>query len=108
MSTRAVEFVETWVSEKIDAMDMNEPASGDDAQAKTLAAACISDASNEGIPASEIDDVFDDLAAFIKGEIEEARDRDADEDDDDDDVSLIEDDDARLVDDDDAEEKGKQ
>jgi hypothetical protein len=106
MSTRALEFVETWVSEKIDAMDMEAPVSGDEAQAKTLAAECVSAATNEGIPSSEIDEAFDDLAAFIKGEIEEARDRDADEDDDDDDASLIEDDDARLeMEDEDADEK---
>lgn len=103
MSTRAVEFVETWVTEKIDAMVMDQPASGDDAQAKTLAAQCVSDALNEGIPSSEIDDVFDDLAAFIKGEIEEARDREAADSDDDGDGSLIADDDARLdADDDDS------
>lgn len=107
MSARAVEFVETWVAEKIDAMDMSAPVSGDDAQAKTLAAACVADALSEGIPASEIDEVFDDLAAFIKGEIEEARDRDAGYEDEDG-GSLIEDDDARLdMDDDDDEEEQK-
>jgi hypothetical protein len=111
MGTRAVEFVETWVSEKVEAMDMNAPVSGDEAQAKQLAAACISAAANEGIPSSEIDEVFDDLAAFIEGEIGEARDREADEDDDEDDASLIDDDDARLDmedddDEEDAEDKG--
>ena len=107
MSTRAVEFVETWVSEKVEAMDMDEPTSGDAAQAKQLAAECITEAANEGIPSAEIDEVFDDLAAFIEGEIGEARDREADdEDDDEDDASLIEDDDARLdMEDEDDEDK---
>ena len=38
----------------------------------------------DGIPASEIDEAFDDLAEFIDGELEEARERDEDEHDDED------------------------
>jgi hypothetical protein len=83
MSARALEFVETWVSEKIEEMD-ELPADGDEALAKALAAQCIQAAQEEDIPQSEIDEAFDDLAAFIDGEIEEAKDRDDDSDDDDD------------------------
>ncbi len=41
--------------------------------------------SKKGIPASEIEEAFDDLAEFIDGELEEARKRDEDEHDDEDD-----------------------
>jgi len=83
MSERAIEFVETWVSEKID--DMEElPAEGDETQAKALAAQCLKAARDEGIPDSEIKDAFDDLAEFIEGQIEETREREEDEDDEDD------------------------
>ena len=84
MSERALEFVETWVTEAIEAMD-ELPAEGDDSKAKALALACIKAARQEGIPESEIKESFDDLAAFIDGQIEEERDRlEHDEDDDDD------------------------
>jgi hypothetical protein len=73
MSGRALEFVETWVSEKIEAMDAL-PTDGDKT-AKALATQCFQAALDEGIPAFEIQDAIDDLAAFIGGEIEEARDR---------------------------------
>jgi len=90
MSERAIEFVETWVSEKID--DMEElPAEGDETQAKALAAQCLKAASDEGIPDSEIKDAFDDLAEFIEGQIEEARDREEDEDDEEDEEEYEED-----------------
>ena len=83
MSARALEFVETWVSEKIVAM--NElPPSGDDSVAQQLASDCLAAAQDAGIPKSEIDEAFDDLAAFIGGEIEEARERDTTSSDDDD------------------------
>jgi hypothetical protein len=42
---------------------------------KALAIQCREAAGAEGIPPAEIDDVFDDLAAFISGEIEEAKQR---------------------------------
>ena len=84
MSARALEFVETWVSEKIEEMD-EFPADGDDSQAKALAAQCIQAAQEEGIPASEIQEAFDDLAAFVAGEIEEAKDREDESSDDEDD-----------------------
>jgi hypothetical protein len=74
MSARALEFVETWVSEKIEAMK-KLPAEGDEAPAKALANECYQAALDEDIPAPEIQEAFDDLAEFIAGEIEEARER---------------------------------
>jgi hypothetical protein len=81
MSERALEFVETWVSEKIEEME-ELPAEGDQAAAKALANECMKAALDEGIPAAEIQDAFDNLAEFIGGEIEEARERDEDSSDD--------------------------
>jgi len=103
MSERALEFVEYWVSEKIE--DMEElPAAGDGATAKALATQCLQAAQQEDIPQSEIEEAFDDLAAFIGGEIEEARARDEEDEDDedDDDDELAEDGDE---DEDEEEEK---
>jgi len=74
MSKRALEFVETWVSEKIEAME-TLPAEGDEAAAKALANECFQAALDEDIPAAEIQEAFDNLAEFIAGEIEEARER---------------------------------
>ena len=74
MSARAVEFVETWVSEQIEAMD-DLPAAGDQTVAKKLASQCVQAALEKDIPAMEIQDAFDDLAAFIDNEIEEERER---------------------------------
>jgi len=85
MSARALEFVETWVSEKIEAME-TLPAEDDQATAKVWANECFQAALDENIPAAEIQEAFDNLAEFIAGEIEEARDRNegvsGDEDDD--------------------------
>ena len=77
MSERALEFVELWVSEKVEPGD-------DSSQAEALAAQCRAAASEEGIPQSELDEAFDDLTAFIAGEIAEVNDRDDGEGDDDD------------------------
>ena len=74
MSARALEFVETWVSEKIEAME-TLPAEGDEAAAKALANECFQAALDENIPAAEIQEAFDNLAEFIQGEIDEARER---------------------------------
>ena len=74
MSARALEFVETWVSGKIEAME-TLPAEGDQAAAKALANECFQAALDENIPAAEIQEAFDNLAEFIQGEIEEARER---------------------------------
>jgi hypothetical protein len=74
MAGRALEFVETWVSEKIEAMN-KLPAEDDEATPKALANECVAAALEEGIPATEIAEAFDDLAEFISGEIEEARER---------------------------------
>jgi hypothetical protein len=99
MSKRALEFVETWVSEKIE--ETGVPEQGQKSPAKEWAAECVEAANEEGIPALEISEAFDDLAAFIDGEIEEAREREEDEDDDDD-----EEDDEDEDDDDDDEKEG--
>ena len=76
MSARALEFVETWVSGKIEAM-ATLPAEGDEAAAKTLANECFQAALDEDVPAAEIQEAFDNLAEFISGELEEARERKA-------------------------------
>lgn len=83
MSARALEFVETWVSEKI--AQEGYPLEEENSPAKEWAAECIGAAQEEGIPSSEIEEAFDDLAEFIDGELEEARERDEDEHDDEDD-----------------------
>jgi hypothetical protein len=70
MSMRAIEFVENWVSENI-AADGQEPASSG-ATASALAAQCLAAATAAGILQSEIEETFDDLSAFMAGEIEEA------------------------------------
>jgi hypothetical protein len=70
MSMRAIEFVESWVSENI-AADGQEPASSG-ATAPALAAQCLAAATAAGILQSEIEETFDDLSAFMAGEIEEA------------------------------------
>ena len=90
MSARAVEFVETWVSEQIEEMD-ELPAQGNDATAKKLASQCVQAALDDGVPATEIQDAFDDLAAFIGNEIEEERERREGKDEDDDEMSSDED-----------------
>jgi membrane-bound lytic murein transglycosylase B len=82
MSSSALEFVETWVSEKIEKTE-TLPAEGDEAAAKAWTNECLQAALDEDIPAAEIQEAFDDLAEFIDGEIEEARERrEATEDDD--------------------------
>jgi hypothetical protein len=83
MSARALEFVETWVTEKI--AQEGYPLEGASSPAKDWAAECVEAAQADGIPASEIEEAFDDLAEFIDGELEEARERDEDEHDDDED-----------------------
>lgn len=93
MSTRALEFVETWVSEKIEKME-TLPSEGDEAAAKAWANECLQAALDEDIPAAAIQEAFDDLAEFIDGEIGEARERrEATEDDDEEPLSDQEEDD---------------
>jgi hypothetical protein len=77
MSMRAVEFVENWVAENIGAD--GEKAAGNGASA--LASQCLAAADAAGIPQSEIADTFDDLPAFMAGEMEEAQTRETDRDD---------------------------
>jgi hypothetical protein len=97
MSKRALEFVETWVTEKIE--ETGIPKEGEESPAKKWASECVVAADEEGIPALEISEAFDDLAEFIDGEIEEARDREEDEDEDDDDDEEDEDDEDEDEDD---------
>jgi hypothetical protein len=112
MSERALEFVETWVSEKIEAKDVaaaGGTASSLQTLAKSLADQCVKDAQGNGIPKSEIDKAFDDLAAFIGGQIDEARDRGADRSGEAHPGNLVETDDTRVIDEqeDEAEEDAK-
>ena len=88
MSARALEFVETWVSEKIEATE-TLPAKGDEVAAKAWANECFQAALEEDIPAAEIQEAFDDLAEFIAGEIEEAREREEELSGDEDDEELL-------------------
>jgi hypothetical protein len=106
MSERALEFVETWVEDKIE--EIGDPAKAGAAQAKALAAQCVKAARDEGIPESEINDAFDDLVAFIAGEIEEARDRETRPDEG---MMMVDGDDERVVDeeeDEDAEDEDEE
>ena len=73
MSKRALEFVETWVSEHIYPED--SPPQVDVSAAKALAASCRAAANAAGISDAEIEEQFDDLATFIAGQIEEAADK---------------------------------
>ena len=73
MSKRALEFVETWVSEHIYPED--SPPQVDVSGAKALAASCRAAASAAGIPDAEIGEQSDNLATFIAGQIEEAADK---------------------------------
>ena len=98
MSESAVEFVETWVEDKIGKMAVAPADIG--AQAKALATECMAAAHEDGVDQSEINDVFDDLAAFIAGEISEAVDRKTRPDEG---ASLIDDDDTRVINEEDDE-----
>ena len=92
MSESAIGFVETWVEDKIEEM---EAAPADlEAQAATLATECVAAAQEEGITQSEIDDVFDDLAAFIASEIQEAFGRKTRHDEG---MELVDEDDPRVI-----------
>jgi hypothetical protein len=74
MSERALAFVEEWVSANVGAEDKT----GDtQARASALANRCRADAGTLGIPASEIAEAIDDLAAFMTGAIAEAAERKA-------------------------------
>ena len=73
MSKRALEFVETWVSERIYPED--SPPQVDVSAAKALAASCRAAANAAGISDAEIEEQFDNLTAFIAGQIEEAADK---------------------------------
>jgi len=78
MTMSAIEFVENWVSENITA-DTPQPADIG-ATARALASQCLQAAAGAGIPQTEIDDSFEDLPAFMAGEIEEANTREVTDD----------------------------
>jgi hypothetical protein len=59
MSESAIEFVETWVGEKIEEMD--EVPTDIEVEAKRLATQCIADAQNDGLTQADINDAFDRL-----------------------------------------------
>ena len=61
MSKRALEFVETWVSEHIYPED--SPPQVDVSQAKALAASCCAAATAAGISDAEIEEAADKLSA---------------------------------------------
>jgi hypothetical protein len=73
MSKRALEFVETWVSEQI--YPEGSPPKVDPSEAGALAASCRAAANAAGISDAEIGEQFDDLTAFVTGQIEEAADK---------------------------------
>jgi hypothetical protein len=73
MSERALAFVEGWVSDHVHP-EGYEP-EGDNTRAKQLADECLSAANAEGISRIEVDEVIDDLTAFMAGQIEEVVDR---------------------------------
>jgi hypothetical protein len=73
MSERVIAFVEEWVTNNVHAED--SPTEGEGTQEKTLAQQCRAEALAAGIPASEIDDQFDDLTAFMSAQIQEANER---------------------------------
>jgi len=102
MSEQAIEFVETWVSEKIEEIDYLPE--DNDSQGKAWAAQCLAAARAEGIPDTEINEAFDDLAAFMAGQIQEAKDREEDEEDEDDDEDDEDEDDDKDENDKDADD----
>jgi hypothetical protein len=73
MSKRALEFVETWVSEHI--YPEGSPPKVDFSSAEVLAASCRVAANAAGISDAEIGEQFDDLTTFIAGQIQEAADK---------------------------------
>jgi hypothetical protein len=76
MSERAIGFVDTWVSEHVNAEGYAPE--GDNSRARTLARECLMAAQAAGIPEAEITESIEDLASYMAGEIEDANDREAD------------------------------
>ena len=73
MSERAIGFVESWVSEHVNA-EGSAP-EGDDSRARAFATACLMAAAAAGIPEAEITESIDDLTSFMAGEMQDANDR---------------------------------
>jgi hypothetical protein len=76
MSERAIAFVEEWVGEHVNAEGYTPERR--DSMAAALAVQCAADAKEAGIPDSEMKDAFEDLTAFMAGQIELANDNEAD------------------------------
>jgi len=74
MTEHAIEFVESWVSENVSGADY-QAEGNNNSRAKALSAQCVEAAKAAGIPQTEIAKVFEDLTAFIAGEIDEAHNR---------------------------------
>jgi hypothetical protein len=91
MTDKAFAFVDEWVSEHIHA-ERDDGSAGGELEPAALARQCIADAEAAGIPAAEINDAYEDLAAFMEGQIEEAKERESGESSDDDFPLLDEDD----------------
>jgi hypothetical protein len=76
MSERAIAFVEEWVGEHVNAAGY-EP-EGNDTMAAALAVQCAAEAKEAGIPDSEMKDAFENLTAFMAGQIKLANDNEVD------------------------------
>src|ERR1700751_3208664 len=74
MSEQALAFLEEWTSDNIDPEEFEDEAA-ENAHAKELAERFLKDAAAAGIPKAEIDEVVDDLTAFMAEQIEEANER---------------------------------
>ncbi len=73
MSERAISFVEQWVEANVHP-EAYEP-EGDTSRAEAMAAYCRVAAKAEGITDAELNGSFENLTAFMAGQLEEATDR---------------------------------
>jgi hypothetical protein len=76
MSERAIAFVEEWVGDHVKA-EGYEP-EGDDSMAAALALQCAADAKEARIPDAEMKDAFENLTAFMAGQIKLVNDNEVD------------------------------
>jgi hypothetical protein len=75
MSERAIGFVDSWVSEHVNAEGYVPE--GDNSRARAFATECLVAAEAAGIPEAEITESIEDLTSFMAGEIQDANDREA-------------------------------
>jgi hypothetical protein len=73
MSERAIGFVDTWVSEHVNAEGYAPE--GDNSRARAFATECLVAAEAAGIPAAEINESIEDLTSFMAAEIQDANER---------------------------------